>query len=189
MISQKLHLKIRELIKPLQGFANRFWYAPLIGLLSGLDNLIVVIPNDGILISSSMLAPKRWLLFAVSMAIGSTIGALSLALLVRLYGLPWIIEIYPGITESQTWALAIEFFESYGLALVFFMSLTPFPQQPAVILASLAHSSFLELGVVICVSRLLKFLILAYIGSHTPRLLTKMWGLKSELQDVGVKLE
>jgi len=189
MISQKLHKKISDYVKILKRFTNRLWYPPMLGFLAALDNFIIVIPNDGILISSSMLIPKRWFILALSVAIGSTVGALALAMLVEFQGLPWILEIYPGLNDSQTWILASEFFEKYGLLLVFLVAVTPFAQQPAVILASLANTPFFELAAVIFFGRIIKFLIMAYAGSHAPRLLTKMWGIKGELKDAGVKFD
>ncbi len=188
MISEKLHKTISDYVKLLQRFTDRFWYPPLIGFLAALDNFIIIIPNDGILISSSMLAPKRWFILALSIAVGSTIGAIALAYLVETQGLPWILEIYPNINETKTWALTFEFFEKYGLLLVFVVAVTPFVQQPAIILASLAHTPYFELAAVIFTGRFIKFLIMAYVGSHAPRLLTKMWGVKTELKDVGVKI-
>lgn len=186
MSAQKVHNKTGELVKWLQRFAGRQWYPPLIALLAALDNFVVVIPNDGILISSSILIPKRWFLFALSMAVGSTIGAMALAVLVEYQGLPWILEIYPGLTQSQTWILAAEFFEKYGLLLVFFVAVTPIAQQPAVILAALAEAPVVELAAVVFCGRLIKFLIMAYVGSHAPRFLPKMWGLGRELREAGV---
>ncbi len=188
MISQKLHKTTSDYVKLLQRFTDRFWFPPLIGFLAALDNFIIIIPNDGILISSSMLTPKRWFILALSIAVGSTIGAIALAYLVETQGLPWILEIYPNINETKTWALTFEFFEKYGLLLVFAVAVTPFIQQPAIILASLAHTPYFELAAVIFTGRFIKFLIMAYVGSHAPRLLTKMWGVKTELKDVGVKV-
>ncbi|MFZ3231410.1 MAG: hypothetical protein WA160_14480 [Pseudobdellovibrio sp.] len=189
MISKKVHEKIRRYIQILQHYADRNWYPPLIGLLAALDNLIIIIPNDGILISSSMLTPKRWFLLALSVAIGSTLGALLLLALVETQGLPWILELYPGVTDTRTWILSMEFFDKYGLFLVFAVALTPLMQQPVVILASLAHTPLFELAAVIFVGRLIKFMIMAYLGSHAPKLLNKMWGLQAELDDVGIKIK
>lgn len=189
MISQRLHEKISACIKFLQRYADRFWYPPLIGILAALDNILIIIPNDGILISSSMLIPKRWFVLALCVAIGSTVGAIGLAALVEFHGLPWILDMYPGINETKSWALTVEFFEKYGLLLVFAVAITPFVQQPAVILASLADTPLLELAAVIFIGRFIKFLVMAYVGSHTPRLLSKMWGLKGELKEVGIKVK
>lgn len=186
MISEKLHGKIRTYVQLLQRYTHRFWYPPLAGVLAALDNFLVIIPTDGILISSSMLMPKRWFILALSVAVGSAFGALALASLVELQGLPWILEFYPDIGESKTWVWTEDFFKKHGLLLVFAVAITPLMQQPAVILASLANTPLFELITVIFVGRFIKFLLMAYIGSHAPRFLNKMWGLKDELNDAGV---
>lgn len=184
-----MHAKIAEYVQYLQKFAGRLWYGPLIGILAALDNLIVIIPNDGILISSSMLTPRRWFLLALCVAIGSTIGAAVLSLIVETHGLELVTQVYPGINETRSWLWMEEFFGRYGLILVFFVAVTPLAQQPAVILASLAATPLAELVAVVFTGRFIKFLVMAYIGSHAPALLSKMWGVRGELKDVGVELQ
>ena len=187
--TDKLHENIQNLVKSLQLYTDRIWYAPLIGLLAALDNLLIIIPTDGILVSSTMLRTKSWILFAVSISVGSTLGAMALAAVVELKGLPWILEVYPGLDESLSWTWTMQFFEKYGMFLVFFVAATPLMQHPAVILASLANTPLMKLAIVILSGRMLKYLIMGYIASHAPRLLKKMWGLGSELEDAGVKIK
>jgi len=188
VLAKRLHARISEYVKLLQRFVDRIWYAPVIGILAGLDNFVVVVPTDGILISSSMLNPRRWLLFAAAVAIGSTMGAVILAAFVELHGLPWILEMFPGVDQSRMWALTDQFFSEYGLLVVFLVAATPLMQQPTVILAALANTPLMELTAVIFAGRAIKFLIMAYLGSHAPRVLGRLWGLKGELEDAGVKL-
>ena len=187
MISRKAETKMQKSLRSFQRFADRLWYPPLVGFLAALDNLVLIIPNDGILISSSMLTPKRWIMLAICVAIGSTMGAMVLASLVDLRGLPWILETYPGIVETDAWEWSARFFNMYGLLFVFCMAVTPLLQQPAVIIASLANIPLLELAAVIFFGRLIKFLFLAYLGARAPLMLSKLWGMKSELKEVGVK--
>lgn len=186
---EKLHRATRGFVSRLQQFVDRIWYAPLIGLLAAADNFVLVVPTDGILISSSMLTPRRWFSFASFVAVGSTVGALALAAWVEYQGLPWVREFYPGIESTAAWTWAVEFFAKYGLLVVFIVAATPLIQQPTVILAGLANTPLLQLAAVIFVGRFIKFLIMAYIGSHAPRLLAKMWGVRGELEDVGVTLK
>lgn len=184
-----LHTKTKIYIKALQRHVNRLWYPPLIGFLAFLDNFVIVVPTDGILISSSMLTPRRWLLLALSIAGGSTLGALVLAAIVEFHGLPWILNWYPGIVETSTWIWSTKFFDTYGLLLVFAVAMTPFMQQPAVILASLANTPLTKLFAVVFAGRLIKYFVMAYLGSHAPGVLKKLWGLSTELDDAGVKIE
>lgn len=187
-IRKKLHSAIQTYVQKLEQHADRSWYPPLIGLLAALDNLIIIIPNDGILVASSMLLPKRWALFALNITIGSTIGALALFYLVEHQGLPWVLNFFPGLEQSQMWIITDQFFDKYGLIVVFVVAISPLMQQPVIILAALAHIPPLELTVAIFIGRFIKFNILAYLGSHSPRLLKKFWGMKDELADAGVKL-
>ncbi len=188
-ISEKIHSKIRGYVTQLEKYADRVWYPPLIGILAALDNFIIVIPNDGILVASSMLIPKRWAIYATAVSIGSSIGAVALCLLAQHKGLPWVLEIYPDIDQSQVWIWTEKFFENYGLIIVFLIGISPLMQQPVVIIAALGHTPLFHLALVILISRLLKFHVMAYIGSHSPKYLKKIWGMKDELKDAGIKIE
>jgi membrane protein YqaA with SNARE-associated domain len=185
-IVEKFRNKIQSTIQILQKFADRIWYPPFIGLLAALDNFVVIIPNDGILISSSMLTPRRWFVLALSVAIGSTIGSVILASLVESRGLEWILEMYPGVNQTTSWIWTKNFFDKYGLILVFAVAITPLMQQPVIIMASLAESPLILLAAIIFSGRIIKFLLMAYLGSHAPKYLSKLWGIKGELTDTGV---
>lgn len=188
MISKKLHAKISAATHYLQRYVNRWWYPPVIAVLAALDNLVVIVPTDGILISSTMINPRRWFLFAIAISIGSTVGAVVLSYLVEIHGLPWILEMYPGVDQTRTWALTDQFFSQYGMYLVFIVAMTPLMQQPTVILASLAGESIVQIGLVVLAGRTLKFILIAYLASHAPKVLSRLWGIRSELEDAGVQL-
>lgn len=184
-----LRKKIEALIQYLQHFTDRKWYPPMLGFLALIDYFIIVIPTDGILISSTMLKPKRWVYLAFCVAIGSTIGALLLFYLTQALGLTWILDIYPNINKGQIWILMENFFDQYGLLLVFVIAATPLIQQPVVILAALTQTPLLPFLISILIGRLIKSLIISFIGSHTPHLLSKLWGIKNELNEVGIQLK
>lgn len=188
IIVEKFKRKIQRSIQVLQKFADRIWYPPFIGFLALLDNFVMIIPNDGILISSSMLKPRRWFLVALSVAIGSTVGSVILAAFVETRGMDWILEIYPGLNETTSWMWTKNFFDQYGMFLVFAVAITPFMQQPVIIMASLAQSSLILLAAIVFSGRFIKFLIMAYLGSHAPRYLNKLWGIKGELKDTGLDI-
>ena len=187
--TDKLHAKVSAYSKKLEQYADRIWYPPLLAFLAALDNLIIIIPNDGLLIASSMLVPRRWAIFALSVSIGSTIGALTLSSIVEYQGLPWILDFYPDINQTAMWMKTEDFFGRYGLLVVFAISATPLSQQPILILAALANTPFAKLVPILFAGRFLKFMLMAYLGSHSPRLLKKMWGVKSELKDAGIKVD
>lgn len=185
----KLHQKIQKYVKWLEQFADRPWYPLLISVLSVLDNFLIVIPNDGILVASSMLIPKRWFVFALFVSIGSTLGSVLFCLLVEMQGLPWIQEYYSGITETQIWLWSEKFFENYDILIVFVVAILPINQHPVLILAGLAGTPVLTLIGVIFAGRFSKFTLMAYLGSHSPKLLKKIWGMEDELKDAGMKID
>lgn len=188
MGSDKHHKYLRIQIKKLQRHTDKKWFAPLLGFLACLDNIIVVIPTDGLLVSSSMLIPKKWFTFALNVSVGSMLGAMALASIVELQGLPWLLNHYPDLDQSKSWVLSQEFFENYGLLFVFLVSLSPLMQQPAVILAALANTPLYKLALVVFFGRFFKFMLFAYIASHSPKYLKKLWGMKGELDEVDVKI-
>lgn len=188
-LAKKIHEKTRVYVQKLEQYADRIWYPPLIGLLSALDNIIIIIPNDGILIASSMLIPKRWFIFAINIAIGSTLGAMALSALVKMQGLPWVLEFLPGIDQSSMWSLTENFFNQYGLLVVFVVAITPIMQQPVIILATLADIPLSKIALAIFGGRFIKFMVMSYLASHSPKYLKKIWGIKEELDDAGIKIE
>ena len=183
----RFHIAIRGWVNVLQRFTQRIWYPPLLGLLAALDHLILVIPNDGLLISSVLLTPRRWFVLGTSVTIGSTLGALALAVLVRAHGMPFIESNYPWLLDSEFWHLTVNFFDQYGLLAVFGVAATPLAQQPIVVLAALAHTPLQHLALVILFGRFLKFMIMSYVASHAPHYLSRMWGVQGELRDAGVE--
>lgn len=188
-LKQLVHKKIEAAIHVSQRFTDRIWYPPLIGLLAFLDAFVIIIPTDGLLISSVLLKPKRWINLALCVSIGSTFGALILFYLVKSHGLPVILNFFPGIDNGEMWIWTETFFQKYGLLLVFFVAATPLFQHPAIILAALAHTNFFLMLFVTLAGRILKYMIMAYISSHSPRLITKMWGVKEELDEVGIHMD
>jgi len=189
MMPKRYNRLIMVYIRKLQKFTNRIWYLPLISFLTFLDAFIFVIPTDSIVISSALLSKKRWFAFALSAAIGTVTGGLIIAYIANHYGLHKILEIYPGIDQTHIWKLTFDFFHEYGLIVVFIIGLLPISQQPALVIAGLSSISFISLLLIISISHLIKFSTFAYIASHAPRLLDKLWGLKEELRDSGIKTD
>lgn len=185
----KIKKTLLSFIVGFQKFINRWWYGPSIAFLAAMDNLVLIIPNDGLLISASMLSPKKWFHFAVWIAIGSTIGAMVLALLVKIYGFDFLHLFDPAIETTNAWIKTEEFFDVYGLIVVFIVAVTPLVQQPAVALAALAGTPIFYIAAVVFVGRGIKFLIMSWVASHAPKMLSKLWGLESEMKEMGLVVE
>lgn len=180
--------RVEAWVRKLQKYADRWWYAPLIGLIAFLDYFIIIIPTDGLLVSATMLAPKRWWLLALLMAIGSSLGAWTLAAILQVHGLPFLLELSPGVDQSALWRWSDRLMDGWGGWAVFLIGASPLMQHPVVALAVLAGMPLEALFAYMFGGRLLKFLVLAWISTHAPRLLRKLWGIQDELKETGVKL-
>jgi membrane protein YqaA with SNARE-associated domain len=184
MLIDRYHRIARKFISTIQKFVNRIWFGPLLIFLSMCDSLIVIIPTTGIMISSTIVQRKRWWQFGVYVAIGSALGAFIIVMITKFYGIEKLTILFPTLTSSAIWKWTLYFFKQYGLLVVFVVGLLPFSQQPALILATLSNISLTPLMAAIILSRIIKFPFIAYLASHAPKFLGKIWGIKFELEDV-----
>jgi membrane protein YqaA with SNARE-associated domain len=175
---------MKYFFKRIQDFINRPWYEWLLGFLAGLDHFIVVVPTDGLLISSALLAPKKWVRLAVLVSLGSTLGAMLLGAIVKTYGSPWLESHFPELLNSQAWQLSTDLFSQYGLYFLFAVAATPIVSQPVVILTALSDKTLINLFFVMLAGRLLKYFIMAATARWAPQKLSKLWGVQAELKEV-----
>lgn len=183
---QKIHLKILKVVHLLQIFTRRYWYPPLIGLLSLIDCFVILIPVDGILISSIFAVPRRWVYLTFCVGVGSIFGGILFVYLIETFGIDLVLRISPNLLSSTIWSVTEHFFKSYGVLFVFLLATTPIGIQPALILASLVQTPFEELALAIFMGRAIKYLLLGYISSRSPGLIKRIWGFRGELKDVGI---
>jgi membrane protein YqaA with SNARE-associated domain len=114
---------------------------------------------------------------------------MALAYAVDHFGIAALVRIHPGLTEGAYWRKSVEFYDRWGLLLAFAVSLTPLPQQPPIVLAGMAQAPLPGLGLALLGGRLIKYLILSFVGSHAPRMLGNLWGVQKELEKAGVHVD
>lgn len=184
---QRLQNKISDSVKWSQKFTDKSWYPLLIGFFAFIDNLIVIVPTDGLLVSSILLRARRWLWFSLAVTVGSSLGALLLAYLIEIHGMPWILTYFPNLNTGWAWMTTEKFFLEYGLIVVFAVAAAPIFQHPAIVLAAVSNIGLVHIFLAVFAGRLIKYLIMGYISSHAPKMLGRLWGLGEELEEVGVK--
>lgn len=154
-------------------FVNRPWYPAMIAFLAALDFFIVVVPTDLFLISAVFGRPRRWLPISLTIALGSTLGAVILAYVLD-YDQELIHRAFPSVFASSQWAYAERLIEEYGIYAIFFAAVGPLPIQPFVLVGALsAHLSLEGLAISVAAGRVIKFSLFGWIASHAPRLLEK----------------
>lgn len=175
----RLFLKTREVV-------DRWWYPFLIAFLTFVDVFTIVVPSDGILVSSAMMRPKKWIRTAFAMTVGSFLGGALFAALVFHYGESFVFALMPTITETVVWSWTHDFFQKYGLIVVFLAAASPVSFQPALFFAVIAHTPFAQIMLMLFAGRALKNFVIAWVSSHTPRALEKFWGIRSDLEEMGI---
>lgn len=178
--------RVSRLIKQIQKYVDRWWYPPALGALAGADLFIIVVPTDGLMVSSTMLAPRRWISMAFFTALGSSLGALALAAVLEVHGLPFILQLKPGIDQSALWIWTDQIMHQWGGWAIFAVAISPLMQHPAVALAAIAEMPLWEIFAMVFAGRIIKYILLAWISSHAPHYLNKLWGIQGELKEVDI---
>ena len=100
---------------------------------------------------------------------------MALAALSHRYGETFVESILKGSLHGEYWSQASKAITDYGLLGMAAISLSPFPQQPAVALCGLAHLSVPMVGLAVALGRAPKYYAFAYGATHAPRLFGKLW--------------
>jgi membrane protein YqaA with SNARE-associated domain len=164
----------------IKNFADRSWYAPLIGVFAGADQFIVIIPIEWLLIPGVLMRPRRWLSSGLWVATGCALGALALAAVAKFYGLDLLAQWAPSVVHSKGWGHATHYLEDYGAVALFLIAASPIPQQPAVALAGLTKIALPKVFVAVWLGRAIKYCFVAWLASHAPGLLAKLPGAKKQ---------
>ena len=176
--------KVKRWVRLLQRNVRRWWYAPMLGLLAAADLFVVVVPTDSLLVSAAMLVPRRWFYFACITSLGSALGSVALAALLKVHGLPLLLEIVPGIDQSQAWQWTVDMMSNWGSWALFLVALSPLMQHPAVALAAFSAMPLTQVFFYVFAGRVLKYLFLAWVSTHAPGMLKRLWGIQKELEQV-----
>ena len=175
---------LKRWIDTLQTHVNNWWYGPALALMACADLFVVVIPTDALLISACMLATRRWIYFAFMVALGSSVGALILAEILQHHGLPLLLKLAPSILETKAWTWTVWMMGEWGIWALFLVSLSPLMQHPAVALAAVSGMALYKIFLMVFAGRLIKYLFLAWLSTHAPGVLGKIWGVRDELKEL-----
>lgn len=152
-----------------QAQIDKSWFPYLLLFCAFIDMWLVVIPTDALVIAATLAHPRIWKRLALAFVIGSTLGGASLSWLSQNYGFEILNYFFADIQSSPAWLWAEAQMDRFGLLTVFLVAATPFSQQPFIILASMAHNSVLSVtGAQFC-GRAIKYLILGWLCSHSPK--------------------
>lgn len=181
--------RLEPILLSIQRFSDRPWYPLLVALFAGLDHWIFVVPTDGLVVSGVLLAPRRWLRFALLTAIFSTLGAISFTYAIGMQGEAYLEMHWPELVNSEAWIWSEKFLGQFGLFLVFAVGAAPMAAQPFLIAALFAEIPFESISWVYFTGRVLKYFFLCALAARAPAYLSRLWGIQRELRQSGVKPE
>lgn len=176
--------KILKFLKVVLEKVDNPFFPLVMAILAAIDHFIIVIPSDGILITSVFIRKKKWVRNAFFISLGSTLGAILIVLIVHHFGQERIIMHFPNITHSTFWPYSQNLLINYGLWGLFLVMLTPFMQQPALILIGLTEHSFLIVLAVVLAGKGMKYFLMAWVASKFPEVIRKSKLLGHEVNEV-----
>lgn len=183
----KMRSWVFRVIARLERHADRPWYTFAVTFLAAIDLFVAIIPIDGLLISSVLLKPKRWVSLAILMSGGSALGAFVLGLLIQIYGEPFAHAFFHDQLSSPAWQSLSLFLGSHGALALTLIAASPLPQQLPVIVCALAHLPLPLIFISVFIGRTLKYLLFAWSSQHAPRLLH--WWRTAEKEKEAIEME
>ncbi len=157
----------------LEKFAESWWYPALVAGLAAADAFIFIVPIEVLLVPAVLAHRKRWVLTAFWITLGSALGAAVLAYLVTVYGSEFILHFFPGLMHERAWQDSLDYLHRHGVLGLGIISLSPFPQHAAVVIAGLAQMNIFKVFFAVLVGRFIKYEFLAWAVVHAPWVLEK----------------
>lgn len=168
----------------IQKQVERPYYCVLLGFVTMMDSFVFFIPTDGLMVTSVLAYPKAWIRNAVCVSVGSVIGSLIFACILREYGQEALHYFLPNVEKSSAWIFAIKLMQEYGAFAVLFVALTPIPQPPIVALAAMGNMSLWLMGALLLLGRLCKYLVVGKLATKPSAYVRGIFGFKNEVQEV-----
>jgi membrane protein YqaA with SNARE-associated domain len=172
---------VKKYFDQVRKYSDRPWYLPFICLLAFVDLFVMVIPTEGLIVTTSILRPKRWLVTATVVTLASSLGALTLGALGYFHGVPFVAWVLgDDFFQSTNWIRMTGWIERWGFWGLWFISLGPLPQQPAILICALAHMPLFEIFGAVLLGRLPKYVLFSYLATHSPKYFRKFFGNEIE---------
>jgi membrane protein YqaA with SNARE-associated domain len=174
--------RLANAIRRLQRFVDHVWYPPLLGLMCILDLFILVVPLDGLMISSVLLRPRRWASIFLCMTGGAMLGAFVVGCLIQVS--PALVQNGPfqSALHSAAWLRTQSLVHRWGIGGLFVLGMSPIPQQFPVLVAGLAGLSPLTLALALGAGRFFKYGAYGWITAHAPHWLARIPLLREQMR-------
>lgn len=137
-----------------------FW----LSFVSFIEAIFFPIPPDVMLIPMSMSKPKSAVKFALYTAIASALGGI-VGYAIGYFATDWVQGIVQQWGYGDHWATAIQWFEQWGVLVVFVAGFSPIPYKVFTICAGVMQMAFLPFVLTAFISRAARFLLVAKLAA------------------------
>jgi membrane protein YqaA with SNARE-associated domain len=158
---------LKNVLGYLKTHSSRPWFLPFVCFLAFIDLFIVVLPTEGMIMTTTVMRPRRWLVTALSVSTASALGAIALSITARKFGLPFVAwAAGPEFLHSAKWISTQRWIDDYGFWAVMLTALGPLPQQPVVLVAAIAGMSLPSIFFGAWLGRIPKYTFFAYLATR-----------------------
>jgi membrane protein YqaA with SNARE-associated domain len=164
--------RLSRWLSQLEKFADRSWYLPLMAGLTALDFFILILPLDGMVMTSAFLRRPRWFATALGFALGAWVGGMALALAIDHWGEPLVRSLMGDVLGSPYWLKTAAWVGQHGIWALLGLTLTPLPLHPPIAICTLAGVPLVEMAGILFVGRLTKYSVLCWVSCRAPKFLT-----------------
>lgn len=137
-------------------------------LLSFGGTISAAYPVTIIIVTSVMLAPRRWLSLCLGCATGSALAGAVIVGVSHMLGYNEIHTLFPNLISAETWTDAASWIGDYGVWAIFGVGASPLPQMPLLIFFGIVDDRILEAFVALLAGKVLKYGAIAWITQHFP---------------------
>jgi membrane protein YqaA with SNARE-associated domain len=148
--------------------AGHRYYPLIVALIAFISTATFAFPFVIVLIPAVLIAPRRWLMLGLLTGIASGIGGAVLVQVFHVLGREAVLAHFPGLVDSESWRLASDWLQNYGLAALAVIAGSPMPQTPAIFLYSLADPSVPGVLLAVGLGKTVKYVFLAWLTARYP---------------------
>lgn len=141
---------------------------PLCFALAGLGTFTAAFPVTAIIVPATLISPSRWKSLSLGAALGSTLGATALVMLMHHLGWHNLYEHYPLLADHPDWLKVMGWVQEYGLLALFVVAASPVPQTPALAFFAITRPDYLGVFVAVLAGKILKYGGYAWVAKRFP---------------------
>jgi membrane protein YqaA with SNARE-associated domain len=138
------------------------------------DFFFPILPSTALVVSASLIAPRKWISIALGCAFGSAIGAFIIATIFYEYGWLVIEWLFGDLKSAPQWQTIEWAIQTYGIFALLLISALPMPLRVPTLITALAGLPAVAIALTILIGRIIGYGLLANLASKSPQRLLKI---------------